>query len=391
MRISWSLPAPGELLTSGRGDLVRARNLIENLQARGHEITVVAAADQSSTAAAVRTYREGIRRLFPTWGALGVRALGRLALARTHARRLATEARKGRADVIVETQMHGVPSGARAARGARLPFALDDCSPPEEEVALRTVLPGLVRRTFRQESAAASALTVSSSALARALDHSGVPKEKVAVVPNGVNLEKFGLETREAAKLKIGLNGRLILGFVGSFQPWHRVDQLMDAVADLSSTLPIHLLLVGEGSGLEAAESYAARLGITQRITVTGSLPSTEMPALLAACDIGVLPGSNDYGQPMKVVEYAAAGLPIVAPDLPPVREVLQHDRTGLLFPPGDAVAFSEVIVRLAEDRPLRARLGNAARESVGECTWAHSAALMESVLNEVLSSGSPR
>jgi glycosyltransferase involved in cell wall biosynthesis len=213
----------------------------------------------------------------------------------------------------------------------------------------------------------------------------------MAVVPNGVELEKFGLETREAAKLRLGLNGRLILGFVGSFQPWHRVDQLLDAVASLCSTFPIHILMAGEGSGLEATEAYAARLGITHHITATGSLPTSEIPALLAACDIGVLPGSNDYGQPMKVVEYAAAGLPIVAPDLPPVREVLKHEHTGLLFPPGDTTALSEVIARLAEDGPLRARLGRAARESVEESTWAKSAARLESVLSQVLSNGRPR
>ena len=90
----------------------------------------------------------------------------------------------------------------------------------------------------------------------------------------------------------------------------------------------------------------------------------------------------------MKVVEYAAAGLPIVAPDLPPVREVLQHDRTGLLFPQGDAAALSDAIAQLAGDGSLRARLGDAARESVAKSTWARSADRMESVLAEVLSSG---
>ena len=391
MRIVWSLPMPGELLTSGRGDLVRARNLIESLQGRGHEISVVAAANQSSTAAAVKTYREGVRRLLPQWGALGIRALGRLALARTHARRVAAEARTLSVDLIVETQMHGVPSGARAARSARVPLVLDDCSPPEEEVTLRTVLPGLVRRTFRHESGVAAALTVSSDALARALGSIGIPEEKVAVVPNGVALEKFGLETREAAKMRLGLSGCCVLGFVGSFQPWHRVDQLLDAVVAQPIQTPIHLLLIGKGSGLEATEAHAARLGITERITATGSLPSSEIPAFLAACDIGVLPGSNEYGQPMKVVEYAAAGLPSIAPDLAPVREVLQHGCTGLLFPPGDTRALSEAIAQLANDAPLRARLGGAARESVRESTWAESATRMERALAEVLSAWRPR
>ena len=384
MRIIWSLPVPGEPLGSGRGDLVRARSLIGALRSRGHEVVVVAAADRVTTATAVRSYREGVRRLLPQWGALGLRTLGRLALARAHARRVATEARTQRADLIVETQMHGVPSGARAAREAGMPLVLDDCSPPEEEVTLRTVLPGLVHRTFRQEAVAAAALTVSSKALARRLEFNGVPKEKMAVVPNGVTLEDFSVGDREATRQRMGLEGRFVVGFVGSFQPWHRVDLLLEAVAVQCTPTPIHLLLVGEGVGREAIEVHAVHLGIAERITTTGSLPSSEIPTVLAACDIGVLPGSNDYGQPMKLAEYAAAGLPAVAPNLAPVRESLQNGHTGLLFPPGDAQALSEIIACLARDAPLRTRLGKAARESVRERTWANSATRMEKALAAV-------
>jgi glycosyltransferase involved in cell wall biosynthesis len=227
-------------------------------------------------------------------------------------------------------------------------------------------------------------LTVSSEALVRCFGFNGVPEEKMAVVPNGVTLEDFGVEDREATRKKLGLEGRFVVGFVGSFQPWHRVDLLLEAVAVQCTPTPIHLLLVGEGVGREATEVHAVRLGIAERITATGSLPRSEIPTVLAACDIGALPGSNDYGQPMKLVEYAAAGLPVVAPDLAPVRESLQNGRTGLLFPPGNARALSEAIARLASDVRLRTRLGEAARESVRERTWVNSATRMEKALAAV-------
>jgi glycosyltransferase involved in cell wall biosynthesis len=382
MRITWSLPVPGEPFDSGRGDVVRARSLIQALRALGHEVNVVAAAEEAATSTAVRTYRGVVRRLLPRWAALALRTSGRMALARAHARRVAVQARQQAADLIVETQMHGVPSGTRAARAAGRPLLLDDCSPPEEEIALGTVMAGLTRRAFRHEANGASILTVSSEALARKLVDDGVPREKLAVVPNGVDLAGFSPRHREATRSRLGLDGRLVLGFVGSFQPWHRVDLLLESITLLDPSIPFHLLLVGDGDGRAPALDRAADLGIAGRITAPGALPHSEATAALAACDIGVLPGTNHYGQPMKLTEYGAAGLPAVAPDLPPVREILRDGETGLLFTPGDALGLSDALTRLAKDTRLRARFGHAARVAAEERTWALSAhRMMEAAL----------
>jgi hypothetical protein len=86
---------------------------------------------------------------------------------------------------------------------------------------------------------------------------------------------------------------------------------------------------------------------------------------MLAACDIGVLPESNEYGQPMKLLEYAAAGLAIVAPDLPPVRAIIDDGVTGLLFPPGDVTGLTRALDRLLRDRAMRTRLGTQARSRI--------------------------
>jgi glycosyltransferase involved in cell wall biosynthesis len=96
-----------------------------------------------------------------------------------------------------------------------------------------------------------------------------------------------------------------------------------------------------------------------------GAVSSSEVPGLLSAFDVGVLPGSHDYGHPMKLVEYAAAGLASVAPDLASAREVLQHGVTGLLFPPGDVNALAATLARLATDEVLRQRLGAHARRQL--------------------------
>jgi glycosyltransferase involved in cell wall biosynthesis len=76
------------------------------------------------------------------------------------------------------------------------------------------------------------------------------------------------------------------------------------------------------------------------------------------ACDLGVLPGSNDYGQPMKLLDYAAAGIAFVAPDLPPVREAIGAAPPGVLFPAGDVAALAGALERLIADPPRRVELG---------------------------------
>jgi glycosyltransferase involved in cell wall biosynthesis len=110
---------------------------------------------------------------------------------------------------------------------------------------------------------------------------------------------------------------------------------------------------------------------VSDRVVSLGALPPAQIPLALAACDVGVLPGSNEYGQPMKLLEYAAAGLATVAPDLPPVRQLVVDGRTGLLFPPGDVDGLAGAIGRLLNDEALRHRLGTAARRRVaGNGDW---------------------
>jgi glycosyltransferase involved in cell wall biosynthesis len=162
-----------------------------------------------------------------------------------------------------------------------------------------------------------------------------------------------------------------VVGFVGSFQPWHRVELLVRALAPLVPERPLHLLLIGDGPGLPVALAEAERLGLSHRVLALGAVAPAGVPALIAACDIGVLPSTNDYGQPMKLLDYAAAGLPAVAPDLAPVREVIRDGATGLLFPPGDVEALTRALARLADDEALRRRMGSRARaEIAAAASW---------------------
>jgi len=148
----------------------------------------------------------------------------------------------------------------------------------------------------------------------------------------------------------------------------------------------VRFLFVGEGVERAATEAVFKEGGGAGAAVFTGLVPQAEGPQLLAAADVLAAPhvpnpdGTRFFGSPTKLFEYMAMGRGIVASRLEQIGEVLEHERTALLVPPGDEAALARAIVRLIDDERLRARLGLAARSRVMERhTWqANARALLE-------------
>jgi glycosyltransferase involved in cell wall biosynthesis len=115
--------------------------------------------------------------------------------------------------------------------------------------------------------------------------------------------------------------------------------------------------------------------GLRELAHFTGAVDPDQVPGLLASMDVAVAPYprlANFYFSPLKVYEYMAAGLPVVAGRIGQLAEILDHEQTGLLCPPGDAQALAEALDRLRHDAVLRRRLGRAAQATVlRKHTWA--------------------
>jgi glycosyltransferase involved in cell wall biosynthesis len=363
MTIVWSLPVRGERLGSSRGDMVRAKHLITALRADEHDVHVVASADRALDTLAVTGYRRCLRGVLPVRLGAALRDVGRVVQGLLHGVRVARVVRRTGAHLIVETQVAHAASGAVASRLTGVPLVLDDCSPSAEELAFGGGVRSLAHATLRLQARAARHVVAVSAAVRERLVEEGVPRAKLRLVPNGVFVEQFA--RRSDRGVRAGSAGRCVVGFVGSFQPWHRVDLLLDAMTTVPAHLAWQLVLIGQGSGLAPVIDAAHARGLADRVTALGAVPAGRVPALLAQFDVGVLPGTNDYGHPMKLLEYAAAGLPSVAPDLEPVRDVVDHGVTGLLFPQGDVRALGDAIACLAGNPPLRARMGRCARARV--------------------------
>ena len=139
----------------------------------------------------------------------------------------------------------------------------------------------------------------------------------------------------------------------------------------------LRFLFIGDGERRAATERIIKEGGRGDHVVFTGLLPQHETPAYLAACDLCVSPhvpnadGSPFFGSPTKLFEYLATGRPVLASDLGQIGEVLDHERNALLVPPGDIDALVAGLVRLADDRDLRIRLGDAGvRDARTRFSW---------------------
>jgi glycosyltransferase involved in cell wall biosynthesis len=136
---------------------------------------------------------------------------------------------------------------------------------------------------------------------------------------------------------------------------------------------------------LARVKALAVELACASRVTFTGLIPPPAVAARLREANVLVLPNpasaiSSEFTSPLKLFEYMAAGRPIVAADLPSIREVLTDERNALLVPPGNPTALTAAIVRLKDDRDLGLRLAAQAAEDVREYTWARRAERLEAL-----------
>lgn len=186
-------------------------------------------------------------------------------------------------------------------------------------------------------------------------------KDRVTVIPYGVDLAAFTLSADEAASVAQRRIARqpLVL-FIGVLRPYKGLDVLLKAMA----RVPAQLVVVGRGPARFELMALAARLGISNRVSFLGEVSDSERRVLLHACDVFALP-SIDRREAFGIaqLEAMACGKPVVASDLPTgVRFVNRHQMTGLLVPPGNVDALAETLHRLLSDERMRTTLGNAAK-----------------------------
>jgi glycosyltransferase involved in cell wall biosynthesis len=225
------------------------------------------------------------------------------------------------------------------------------------------------RRTFQ----AADRIITVTDVQRRMLEAEGLDPSRVTVSHNAVNPLEMRREAFDVDALRrsFALRG-VVAGFVGTMNRWQGVHGFAEVIRDVCAAgADVSFLFVGEGEGRAALVAEIDRLGVSDRVVFVGRRPHAEMPRYLAAMDIGLLLDSNAYGSPMKVFEYWAMGLAVIAPRVEPVVEILRDADTGLLIDPGSAAEMTQAILRLTGDADLRRHLAERGKQHVfAHHTW---------------------
>lgn len=354
MRIAYLCADPGIPVRGHKGASVHLRSLASALHHRGHDVLLAATAIEGDEPAPTGVVMERLpsdEADATAW--------------------LTTGLRDWRADVVLERYSLFSGPGVRVAHGLGLNFVLEVNAPLVDEAARYRGLTDVETwRAREKDLLRASDRVVAVSNGVR--DHvlmCDVPRSRVVVIRNGVDVELFAGGRGNGVRRRYGLRRKPVIGFAGSLKAWHGVRTLVLALAGLPESA--HLLVVGDGPQREDIQALASALHVGPRLRMAGAVGHERMPDYLAAMDVAVAPYEPQpgfYFSPLKVMEYMAAGLPVVASNQGDLPEIIGD--AGVLVPPGDEPALRDALNRLLNSERRRTELGLRARRRAHAMTW---------------------
>jgi len=206
------------------------------------------------------------------------------------------------------------------------------------------------------------ALISISQSIEKYLMRMGISIKSVHIVRDAVKKEWLDLK-------RMPLGSYIV--YTGSLYSWKGVDTLISAMRYLPDE---KLLIIGSGNRLEELKNMANTEGISDRIKFIGSVPHTSIPQYLSQARHAVVPnipdGPSQFSSPLKLFEYMAYGIPIVASNIPSFKEILTDRRNALLFEPGNPKALAMAIKELADNPELAEKLAITARKDVINYTY---------------------
>ena len=378
MRILYS--AIDQTVPGTVGGSVHVRAVAEGLAALGHEVhALVSPGDEAFPQGPVR------------WIAMAP-PLGRKELRWARRRAVARLLRDIRGDAVIERYYNFGGEGilAGAALGVRTMLEVNapviDYQGSPKQILDRALVVQPMRRWRERICRSADVIVTPSAAILPA----DTPSSKIVVLEWGADTDRFRPDA--GGPLPFTRPSGTVAVFAGAFRSWHGASNLVRAIRQLNErrVSGLSAVLIGQGPELASVKAEAAGL---QNVIFPGAVPHDRMPACLAASDIGVAPFDVDahgplslgfYWSPLKIFEYMASGLPVVAPALPRIASLAAHGTEGLLYDPSQPGTLADTLAALL-DAPLRARLGAAARaRAEREYGWAAHCRALDAALREV-------
>jgi len=299
--------------------------------------------------------------------------------------RLNKALKTGGYDLVYERYAYFLIAGALAAKKYKIPFVLE-----ANEVngidgrARKQYLKSLCIKIEKKLFLLSSRIITVSSFLADLIsvrlsgsDYCG----DVVVAPNAINLDKIPNKSKSDKLLSHYLISKkqIIIGFAGWFDEWDRLDIFVRMINELRSHgHDVVGFLIGDGVGVNEAKLLANELGITKQIIFTGAVSRADIYPHLSLLDIAVFPHSNEYGSPVVMFEFMALQIPIVAPKLRPILDVLTDNESALLFEILNESELNNCVNKLVIDKNIANLLSNNAYELIkNKHTWVNNASLI--------------
>ena len=375
--------------TQGRGaEAVHISSIVRALETLGHRVTVVSPPGidpldpiQSTPVDKASVHTGGIQSLWKTISRQVPNFLFELAEIGYNLlayNRLQKILRTQKIDLIYERYAFYLLAGALLARRHSIPFVLE-----ANEVsgisgrARRQSFPRLCAWFERRLFARCAGIHTVSSHLQEMILAQGVDAQRVHVVPNAFDMERVRGRVRRPALIdQFKLHGRVVFGFAGWFDHWDRLDLLFNVFLSLRAKHPqLALLLIGDGPGLGELRQRVATEKLAADVILTGAVARRDVLDFIALLDIAVLPHSNNFGSPVVMFEFMGLGIPVVAPRLGPILDVMQDGQTALLFDPLDAAQCAQAVEKLVTSPGLRRTLSSQAlAKLLTEHTWLRNA-----------------
>jgi glycosyltransferase involved in cell wall biosynthesis len=400
MRILYLCFDPSIDLGAETGGAVHVRAMIRAMQELGHELTVlgtcVSRAEWIESQTGARVIPCGIARLNRALGR-AIRKADKVLRRRPRRfpdavrllhnaaffRKAAKVARRFSPDFIYERYSLWGMAGLTLAKRCGVPLALEVNAPlvyEQQRYRQKLAWPRFAQWMERRVWRAADPVIAVSEPLHNHLEEAGVAPERIRILPNAVDADWFALD---AGKIRppqdLEKCDKFVVGFVGSFKVWHGADFLLSVFEDFHKMEPLsRLLLIGDGPLKEMLQERAYRAGLAKAVVFTGIVPHEEIRRYLAAVDVAVAPYpavENFYYSPLKLFEYLAAGVAVVASSTGQVSQLIRHRVNGLLYQPGDREALLRCLGELRKDAPLREELGKNAKKTGAAFTWERNAA----------------
>jgi len=275
--------------------------------------------------------------------------------------RMVAYLRRGRFDVVHAHDLWSNMIGLVAGKLAGVPVIVTS----QRDLSHLEWYQSSRKKWLRRAQNASSAVLANARMIREGLvAEEGLAPDRVRVIYNGVDLDRFHASPSTRAKLFPGMERAKLIVLVGNMHTDVKGQPTLIAAApEVVSRFPqAHFVLVGDGAKRAAFEGAAQSAGLGTNFMFLGR--RNDVPDILAACDIAVLPSAAE-GMPNAVLEYMAAGLPVVASAVGGNLEVIADGATGLLVPAGDASALSQALSRLLADDVLALRLARKGRELV--------------------------